>query len=128
MGFFALQYVPKTMRVLWLRQVLSHPCSCCSLGVWDFLSNTFLKSSRQGTCYHRDGSQTHAPQLLLPARRMSAGPGLEAGQPHEPKHCTQGHIPPPAGAKMQQNLGPWSAPGHAPIPLEANCLDWQAKT
>lgn len=53
MGFFVLHYVPKMIRVMWLGQVLSHPLSCCSLGVWDFLSNVFLKSGRQGMCSRR---------------------------------------------------------------------------
>lgn len=66
-------------------------------------------------------SQMHGPWLLLPAERMSTGSGLEADQP--PEHSTM-----PRGSKTQQNLVSRSAPGHAAIVLEANCLHWQSKT
>lgn len=122
MAFFVPQYVPTMMRVRYLQQVLSHLCSCCIVEVCDILSNTFLKSVRQGTWSHRgvqlDGCSSTPASSWEVKHWLWSGSWSATGAQH---HAT------PRGAKIRQNLGSWSAPGHVMIVLEANCLDCGVK-
>lgn len=98
--------------------------SCLILTLASLLESvTFLKSVRQGMWSHR-GVQLDACSST-PASSWEVKRWLWSGSwsvTWVQHHAT------PGGAKLQQNLGSWSAPGHVIIVLEANCLDWQSKT
>lgn len=112
------------MRVTWLRQILSHPCSCFSLGALGFLIEHVPDIWQSGDMFLQEGAAEHTLLYSCSQLMVSAGCVLEAGQPHE--HSTV----PKAISHLQssQNTAKSGILVCSQLPaLEANCLDWQSE-